>query len=318
MADILENNNVTACTERYKQMIEALGFFQETFGSDIEKMKEIAVESMRARNCHIELLYWYMQEGNIKEAFSLIQRDAVELTEFIMTIIDNPFFCDILGSKEGTQQRMLSVFHCIERLFNLMEVIEDEIEVSNDKDKRSFKEEFKMSVPIFREEGESNNVIDYFNKMKIQIAFILYIGLIMLSYGCNRYSRMIELLDQLLALLKNNTVSWKHLIKTNLAKYIDKYRKTIVGGKVSDISGAKEAMQTPAEFNKKKGEAFFTLWSRHIIMRKLAHIAKYYQNTYKENPNGAMFRMHMTDTKDKIKKEGLERLYEKKSHSLFQ
>jgi hypothetical protein len=318
MADILENNDVTACTERYKEMIEALQFFKGTFGTDIEKMKEIAVESMRARNCHIELLYWYMQEGNIKEAFLLIQRDAVKLTEFIMTIVDNPFFCDILGSKEGTQQRMLSVFHCIERLFNLMEIIEDEIEVSSDDNKRLFKGEFKMSLPIFREEGKASNVIECFNKMKIQIVFIVYIGLIMLSYGCNKYSRMIELLEQLLVLFKNNTVSWKHFVKANLAKYINKYRKTIVGGKVSDIPGAKEAMQTPSEFNKKKGEAFFTLWSRHIIMRKLAHITKHYQNTYKQNPSGAMFRMRMADNKDKIKKEGLERLYEKKSHSLFQ
>lgn len=329
VANILANTTVTACSDRYKEMMQAIGFFRETYGTDVEKMKEIAVEGMRARNCHVELLYWQMREGNIEEAFSLIQRDAVELTEFIMTIVDNPFSCDILGSKEGTQQKMLSVFHCIERLFNLMEVIEDEIEPSPGTSKdlvlegRLFREKFKLSVPIFKrdlEEGKSSSMTDCFSKMKIQIAFIVYIGLIMLSYGCNRYSRIIELLEQLLLLLESNTVSWKSFIKPKLAKYINKYRKTIIGGKVSDISGAKEAMQCPSEIDKGKGEAFFTLWSRHIIMRKLAYIAKHYQDVYKLDPNKAMFRMRMSDAKDKasINKEGLERLYEKKSYSLFQ
>jgi len=315
IADILSNKNVTKCDERYNQMVKMIEFFQETFNTTREKMEEIAIEVMRARNSHIELLYWYMQEGKIKESFSLIQKDAVELTEFIMTIVSNPFYCDILGSKEGTQQKMLSVFHCIERLFNLMEVIENEIDSFQDvkSEKKLFREKFGMSVPIFKkeiEEGKNKNVMDCFNKMKVQVAFIVHIGLIMLSYGCNRYSRIIALLKQLLLLLKTATVSWKEFIKPNLAKYIDKYRKTIIGGKVSDISGTKEAMQSPYEVNGKKGEVFFTLWSRHIIMRELACIVKNYKDVYKINPAKAMFRMST--------KENKKHLYENTSCSLFQ
>jgi hypothetical protein len=320
IVDIIKNKNITKCNERYKQMIEVIEFFQETFNTTREKMEEIVVEVMRARNSHIELLYWYMQKGNVEDSFSLIQKDVVELTEFIMTIVDNPFSCDILGSKEGTQQKMLSVFHCIERLFNLMEVIEHAIDPSQGEDIESegklFREKFRMSVPIFKkemEEGKSNTTIDCFNKMKVQVAFIVHIGLIMLSYGCNRYSRIIDLLEQLLLLLGSITVSWKEFIKPNLAKYIDKYRKTIIGGKVSNISGTKEAMQCPSEVNKKKGEYFFTLWSRHIIMRKLSYITKHYKDVYKIRPAKAMFRLRIRNNK-----EDKDYLYENTSCSLFQ
>lgn len=326
VADILSNERKADYTSRYKDIASAIHSLQELFGTSGEKAKELAVEVMRAKNCYVELLYWYIQEGEIEAAFSLVQKYAVELTEFVKTIVSNPFTCDILGSKEGTQQKMLIVFHCIERLLNLMEVLEDTINPPSDSTKGTVPiiigEDSKTHLEVFKNESKlkSGNLITSFNKMKVQIGFIVYVGLIMLSYGCNRYCRTIPLMTQLAFVLSDNAISWRSYIKVRLRKYIEKYRKTIVGGKVSGISGTKETMKYPCEVDKKKGEDFFTLWCRHIIMRKLALITKLYQDEYRAKPESSKFRMRISNDKDKsvIKKEGLEHFYEKKSYSLFQ
>ena len=62
----------------------------------------------------------------------MIQKDAVELCDFIKNTVDNPFSCDMLASKEGAQRKMIGIFQCIERLFELMEMIESEFEVGSE------------------------------------------------------------------------------------------------------------------------------------------------------------------------------------------
>jgi len=323
ITDILTNKHKTSYIERYKDIINAIRLLKDLFGTNIEKMKELVVEVMRIRSCHVELLYWYMQEEKIEAAFSLVQKYAVELAEFIKSIVSNPFLCDILGSKEGTQQKMLLVFNCIERLLNLMEILEDAINpVTSSDTVPIIVENISIHLEIFKHEKalRSNNFINSFNTMKVQIGFIVYVGLIMLSYGCNRFCRIIPLMTQLAFVLSANTISWRSYIKMRLMKYIDKYRKTIIGGKVSDISGTKETMKYPCEVDRKKGEDFFTLWCRHIIMRRLAQITKMYQDEYRAKPESSKLRMRINNDKDKsaIKKEGLEHFYEKRSYSLFQ
>ena len=72
---------------------------------------------------------------------------------------------------------MLSVFHCIERLFNLMEVIEDELESNekeNDKislsvDMMSFKKRFLACVPIYKGENlNEDHDMDEITDMEVQ------------------------------------------------------------------------------------------------------------------------------------------------------
>ena len=210
-----------------------------------------------------------------------------------------------------------------------MEVIENEIEFQPEEGKlnlnlegaKTFKEKFKQSILIFSEGNESaSSMHKSFNKMKIQIGFLVYNGLIMLSYGCNKYYDTIPLLSQMSYLLSKNEISWKLYIKKNLEKYISEYKKIIIGGKVSSLSGAKVIMEYPCEYNKKKGEYFFNLWCRHIIIRKVAYIIKNYQEAYRDNPTKSMLRMRTSTNKNEavILKEGLEHFYETKSYSLFQ
>jgi len=150
-------------------------------------------------NCHIDLLYWYIQEEDIASAFSLIQKDAIELCDFIKTNVDNPFIFDIFTSKEGTKGKMMEIYRCIERLFELMEMIENEFESKNEfaeyvdepplKPKespakpsmmagkhsipKSFKSrKFKITTPVSKKEDVEQsgftvpNIHEYLNKMK--------------------------------------------------------------------------------------------------------------------------------------------------------
>ena len=330
ITDILQNTKVTACSERYKLIMDAFDFFKEQFGASSEKMKVMVVQVMRAQNHHMELLYWYMRKESIETALSLIQRDAVELTDYVLSIVENPFACDVFGLKEGTQQKMLSVFHCIERLFNLMEVIEDELELNEEEygkislsvDMMSFKKRFLACVPIYKGENlnEDHTILKNFDKMKLQIAFIVYLGLIMLSYSFNKYCRTIKLLAQLSFLLTGKAISWRGYVKPELTKYIRKFKEAIFVGKLSNAPEIKKIMKSPSEINKKKGKNFFKLWSKHIIIRKLYFMIKLKQDNYKEKPETLMFRMKNKINKSNsiAKNEGLEQFYEKESFSLFQ
>jgi len=160
-------------------------------------------------NCHVDLLYWYIQEDDIESAFSLVQKDAVELVEFVNTTVDNPFSMDILGSKEGTKRKMLTIFNCIERLFVLMEMIEEEFEnspaispsnsmedteqhalkiklsavkpsIEDTTKQKEYQTRFKITTPLSRKHGEeagfgTNNLSTNLSKMKYFLKFLCFI-----------------------------------------------------------------------------------------------------------------------------------------------
>eukprot|EP01022_Parablepharisma_sp_SALTPOND_P016726 TRINITY_DN2521_c0_g1_i1.p2 TRINITY_DN2521_c0_g1~~TRINITY_DN2521_c0_g1_i1.p2 ORF type:complete len:623 (-),score=84.90 TRINITY_DN2521_c0_g1_i1:5592-7460(-) len=347
IADILSDKDPLKYSERYKQILNTLEFFESAFGTSIASMKRMAIEAISSLNCHIDLLYWYIQEGNIEAALSLVQKDAVELADFIKTTVDNPFTNDMLASREGTQRKILAIFNCIERLFDLMEMIENELEPddtdefgeepalkpkesipkpSMKKDAKPTHKKFKITTPISKKDVEQtgftvDNLAESLNKMKIQIGFLLYVGLIMLSYCCNKFYRTIILLAQLSMLFQNTSISWKGYVREKLGSLIEKYRKTVKMGKTRFLSSTKaDVMQSPNEVNQRKGVDFFALWGRYIIMRKLAFIIKIYQDSYRANPDRAVFRMRILSEKDKaeLRKGELVQFYESKSYSLFQ
>lgn len=77
-------------------------------------------------------MYWYIKEEDIEAALSLVQKDAIELFDFIRTTVDNPFIRDIFTSKNEIKGKMLKAFQCIERLFDLMSMVEKELQERGD------------------------------------------------------------------------------------------------------------------------------------------------------------------------------------------
>ena len=156
---------------------------------------------------------------------------------------------------------------------------------------------------------------------RMQIGFLLYVGLVMLSYGFNKFSRTPLLLSQLSLLFQSTTVSWNGYVKQKLGKFIQDYKKTVAVGKARFLSSAKlNVMQSPHEVNQRKAVDFFALWCRHVVMRKLGVILQVYQDNYRANPDQALFCMKILTDKDKaeINKPNYVSFYEKKSFSLFQ
>ncbi len=155
----------------------------------------------------------------------------------------------------------------------------------------------------------------------MQIAFVLYIGLAMLSYGFNKYSRTMILLAQLSLLFQNSDVSWSRDVHDKLGKLLQAYRKTILAARPRLLSNAKQlTMPSPHEFSPRKGTVFFSLWCRYIVMRKLATIIRLYQDTYRNKPEHALFSMKLLNDKDKVELNSPLYIpfYAKKSFSLFQ
>ena len=155
----------------------------------------------------------------------------------------------------------------------------------------------------------------------MQVAFVLYIGLAMLSYGSNKYSRTVILLAQLSLLFQNSDISWSRDVHDKLGKLIQSYRKTMVAGHARLLSNAKIAtMPSPHEFNIRKGVDFFALWCRYIIMRKLGAIIRLYQDNYRNKPEHALFSMRLLTEQDKAEVSSplYVPFYGKKSFSLFQ
>ena len=156
---------------------------------------------------------------------------------------------------------------------------------------------------------------------RMQIGFLLYIGLIMLSYGYNKFSRTTILLAQLSMLLQSTSVSWKNYVKEKLEKLIIAFRKTIETGNARFLSSTKlNRMPSPHEVNQRKGSDFFMLWSRYIIMHKLALMIKIYQDNYRAHPEEALFSMKILTDKDnaEMKNPANVAYYCEKSFSLFQ
>ena len=79
-------------------------------------------------------------------------------------------------------------------------------------------------------------------------------------------------------------------------------------------------MESPNEYNKRKGVNVFALRGRYLIIKKLAYIIKLYQDNYRNNINSVMFRMRAEslDDKEEQRKPGIIQLYENRSYSLFQ
>ncbi len=86
----------------------------------------------RSLNCHADLLYWYIKEDNVEAALSLVQKEAVELFEYIRAAVDNPFIQDTFNPKDGASPKALKVFKRIERLYELMSTLEKEFEERGD------------------------------------------------------------------------------------------------------------------------------------------------------------------------------------------
>jgi len=114
-------------------------------------------------NCHVDLLYWYIQEDDIESAFTLVQKDATELCEFIKMTVHNPFICDLL-TKEGTKGKLVEIYHCIERLFELMGMIETEFETKQDISEHvdtspTRPKEFSTKPSIINSEKRNNSTV---------------------------------------------------------------------------------------------------------------------------------------------------------------
>lgn len=143
----------------------------------------------------------------------------------------------------------------------------------------------------------------------------------MLSYGCHKFYRTVSLLAQLSMLFQNSAISWKGYIQEKFRKLIAQHKKTLYSGKTRFLSSTKcDTMQSPTEFNSRKGADFFALWGRYIIVRKLAYLIKLYQDSYRANPEKAMFKMRIKSDKDRavLKEKLFVDFYETQSYSLFQ
>jgi len=305
--DTLSNKELVSCADRYRVIITALEYFNSAFGTSMYPMKKMVIETLSCSYTHLDLLYWHIQNRRIEQAFSILQKDAIELAEFIKRIVENLFYYDVLASKEGTKQTIVGIFNYLDRLFNLMEMIENELELSKSSPSKSSKDnDSKKTFKV------SDGLHKGFTKMKMQVSFLLYVGLVMLSYSCNKFYRTIVLLSQLSMIFQNKSFSWKGYVHDKLATLIDKYRRTVNKGKTRFFSSVKiDIMASPGEYNKRKGVEFFGLWARYILIKKLMSIIEIQQNFYKENPDSIMFKM-------KESKLYMTKLYEKQSYSLFQ
>ncbi len=150
---------------------------------------------------------------------------------------------------------------------------------------------------------------------------MLYVGLVMLSYGFNKYSRTRVLLAQLALLFQNADVSWTRDVQEKMGKLLEAYHKTVVAGRARFLSSAKLlTVPSPHEFDVHKGSDFFVLWCRYIVMRKLASIIKLYQDMYRNKPGTSLFSMQILDEKDRKEVASADHVsfYGQKSFSLFQ
>lgn len=309
--DILNNKELGSCEERYRVIVNTVEYFNSAFGTSTYPMQRMVIETLSCSNTHLDLLYWQIQGRKIEKAFSILQKDAVELVEFIQRIVENLFYYDVLASKEGTKQSIVEVFRYLERLFNLMEMIENELELSNDSPSKSQPDTFP-AVSL----SKDSNLRKGFNKMKVQVSFLLYVGLVMLSYSCNKFYRTIVLLSQLSMVFQSKEFTWKDYVHEKLATLIEKYRRTVYKGKTRFLSSVKtDIMASPSEYNRRKGVEFFGLWSRYILVKKLMSIIKIQQDYYKENPDAIMFKMRSAESKER---KGLSGFNERQSYSLFQ
>lgn len=322
LKDILVCKNSMSNSEKYWRVKSTLEYFRKDFNIDLPKVKAAAMQILKSFHCQSHLFYWYMREGNAKAGFSLMQRDAIELTEHIKRAVDNPFLYSKYKKKE-----LSKVVACIERLVDLMEVMEKEVESSNylpsseliKKPKGSplkpslgnfeFKanKKSKATAQISKKDIKEscfmgNNVIESANKMKTQIAFSIYVGLIMILCNCNKYYRSAVLVTQLSGLLSSSFAGWK---TNKLENCIAKLKKTI--DKCEELNEV-ETMKLPCRTSKEKGEEFFSLWFREVALKRLALAIKVHQAIFKANFDNSAFRSKPAATN----------FYEHKSSSVFQ
>jgi len=171
----------------------------------------------------------------------------------------------------------------------------------------------------YKNEVIKNKILNI--KYRMQIGFLIYIGLIMLCYGYNKFSKSTILQAQLSLLLQSTQVSWKNYVKEKLEKLIVSFRKTISTGKIRFLSYSKiRKVPSPHEINIRKGIEFFILWGRYIIMRKLGVLIKSYTDNYRSHPEQVLISMKNLTEKDKEEMRNPTYIgyYNKKSLSLFQ
>ncbi len=155
----------------------------------------------------------------------------------------------------------------------------------------------------------------------MQVAFLLYVGLMVISYGLNKFSRTAQLLSQLAMLSHNTTVSWKQYVEPKIGSMIAAYKKTLESGKVRFLSSDKQPrVPSPHEVSQRKGSDFFVLWCRHLMMRKISGIIRNCIEASREHPERSLFALKVLTSKDKaeLKDPSSVWYYSKKCFSLFQ
>ena len=97
----------------------------------------------------------------------------------------------------------------------------------------------------------------------MQISFLLYIGLLMISYGLNKYWKTVHILANLGSILESTNISWKIHIQAKLKKILESYAKSVDIPKARFLSGIKfDYAPSPHEISHQKGCDFFVLWMR--------------------------------------------------------
>ena len=120
----------------------------------------------------------------------------------------------------------------------------------------------------------------------------------MISYVLNLFSRSTILISGLSGILYQGINKIK-----NYEILILKFKKTIEQVKNKQLKVSKEnKILLSNEKNKRKGNNFFILWGRYIIIRKLSCIIKAYQDATCTHPEKALLPFTKINNQNKIDK----------------
>ena len=162
------------------------------------------------------------------------------------------------------------------------------------------------------------SIEESYTKFKLQIGFLLHMGLIILSYSLNKFFRAVVILAKISLFLEKNNLAWNKKMKPVIWRFLQKFKRTLKKPESLRTFSVKEDFVASNDIaDPDKGTAFFILWGRQIIMKKCAYLLKICQDKMKRDRSDVFsFRIgNLSPNPERVKKD--ENCYEHSTFSVF-